>query len=65
MRSKSQSKRPNGKSVRSDTTTENKNSSTYQVSNDSSSRATSDDGNDRDGTGSGTVSLVTQGGCYD
>jgi hypothetical protein len=65
MRSKSQSKRPNVKSVRSDATTENKNSPTYQTSNDSSSRVTSDDGNDRDDTGSGTVSLVTQGGCYE
>jgi hypothetical protein len=62
MRSKRQSKKLNGKSVRPDGTTEDKNSPTYQESNYSNSRIPSDDGNDRDDTGGGTASLTAQGG---
>jgi hypothetical protein len=54
-----------GSSVRSDTTTEDENSQTYQESNDSSSITPTDDGNDEDGTGGGTASLVAQGGCHE
>jgi hypothetical protein len=50
---KRQSKRLKGMSVRSDVITEDENSSTYQESNDSSSRTPSDDGNDGDDTGGG------------
>jgi hypothetical protein len=62
MRLKRQSTRLKGRSVRSDTTTEDENSPTYQESNDSSSRTSSDDGNDEDDTGGGTTSRAAQGG---
>jgi hypothetical protein len=65
MRLKRQSERLKGKSVRSNAITEDKNSLTYQESNDSSSRTPSDDGNDRDDTGDGTASLAAQGGGYE
>jgi hypothetical protein len=65
MRPKRQSKRLKGKSFKYDGTTEDENSPTYQESNDSSSRTPSDDGNDRDDTGGGTDSLVTQRGGYE
>jgi hypothetical protein len=65
MRPKRQSKILKGKSVRSDATTEDKNSPAYKESNDSSSRIPSDDGNDGDDTGGGTVSLAAQGGGYE
>jgi hypothetical protein len=55
----------NNKSVRSDGTTEDKNSPIYQESNDNSSRTPSDDGNDGDDTGGGAASLVAQGGGYE
>jgi hypothetical protein len=48
MRPKRQSTRLKGRSVEFDATTEDENSQTYQESNDSSSRTSSDDGNDRD-----------------
>jgi hypothetical protein len=53
------------KLVRSDATTEDKNSTTYQESNDSSSRTPSDDGNDGYDTGGGTASLAAQGVSYE
>jgi hypothetical protein len=62
MSPKRQSTRLNGRSVRSDATTEDKNNPTYQEYNDSSSRTSSDDGNDGDDTGGGTASLTAQGG---
>jgi hypothetical protein len=65
MRLKRQSKRSNGKSVRSDATTEDENSSTYQESNDSGSRTPSDDVNDEDDIDDGTASLAAQGGGYE
>jgi hypothetical protein len=65
MRPKKQSTRLNGRSVRSDATTEDKNSPIYQESNDNSSRTSSDDGNDGDDTGGGTASLITQGGGHE
>jgi hypothetical protein len=65
MRPKRQSKRLKGRSVRSDATTGDENSLTYQESNDSSSRTPSDDGNDRDDIGDGTASLAAQGGGYE
>jgi hypothetical protein len=54
-----------GRSVRSDATTEDENSPTYQESNDSSSRTSRDDGNDVDDTGGGTASLAAQGGGHE
>jgi hypothetical protein len=65
MRSKRQSKRLKGKSVRSDATTEDENSPTYQESNDSSSRTPNDDDNNGDDIGDGTTSLSAQGGGYE
>jgi hypothetical protein len=65
MRPKRQSKRLNGRSIRSDATTEDENSPTYQESNDSSSGTSSDDGNDGDGTGGGIASSVAQGGGHE
>jgi hypothetical protein len=65
MRPKRQSTRLKGKSIRSDATTEDENSPTYQESNDSSSITSSDDGNDGDDTGGGTTSLAAQGGGYE
>jgi hypothetical protein len=65
MRSKRQSTRLKGRSVRSDTTIEDKNSPTYQESNDSSSITSNDDGNDRDNTDGGTASLAAQGGGHE
>jgi hypothetical protein len=65
MRPKRQSTRLKGRSVRSDTTTEDENSPTYQEYNDSSSRTSSDDGTDGDHTGGGTASLTAQGGGYE
>jgi hypothetical protein len=65
MRHKRQSKRLKVKSVRSDGNTKDKNSPTYQESNDISSRTPSDEGNDGDDTGGGTASLVAQGGGYE
>jgi hypothetical protein len=56
MRLKRQSTRLKDRSVRSDATTEDENSSTYQESNDSSSRTSSDNDNDGDGTGGGIAS---------
>jgi hypothetical protein len=65
MRSKRQSTRLKGRSVRSNATTEDENSPTYQESNDSSSRTSSDDGNAGDDTSGGTASLAAQGGGYE
>jgi hypothetical protein len=65
MRSKRQTKRLKGRSVRSDATIEDKNSPTYQESNDSSSKTSSDDANDEDDTGGGTASLAAQGGGHE
>jgi hypothetical protein len=65
MRPKRQSTRLKGRSVRSDATTEDENSLTYQESNDSSSRTPTDDGNDGDDTGGGTISLAAQGGGHE
>jgi hypothetical protein len=65
MRLKGQNKRLKDESVRSDATTENKNSLTYQEPDDISSRTPSDDGNDEDDTGGDTDSLATQGGGYE
>jgi hypothetical protein len=65
MRPKRQGTRLKGRSVRSNATTEDENSPTYQESNDSCSRTSSDDGKDRDDTGGGTASLVTQGGGHE
>jgi hypothetical protein len=65
MRPKRQSIRLKGRSVRSDATIEDENSPTYQKSNDSSSRTSSDDDNDRDDTGVGTASLTAQGGGHE
>jgi hypothetical protein len=65
MRLKRQSTIVKGRSVRSDTTTEDENSLTYQESNDSSLRTSSDDGNDGDDTGGGTASLAAQGGGHE
>jgi hypothetical protein len=48
MRLKRQSTRLKGMLVRPDATTEDENRSTYQESNDSSSKTSSDDGNNRD-----------------
>jgi hypothetical protein len=62
MRLKRQNKKLKGRSVRSDTTTEDENSPIYQESNDSSLRTSSDDGNDGDDTGGDTASLAAQGG---
>jgi hypothetical protein len=56
------SKRLKGMLVRFDATIANENSSTYQESNDSSSKTPSDDGNDGDDTDGGTASLAAQGG---
>jgi hypothetical protein len=57
IRQKRQSTRLKGRSVRSDATTEDENSLTYQESNDSSSRTSSDDDNDGDDTDGGIASL--------
>jgi hypothetical protein len=65
MRPKRQSIRLKIMSVRSDATTKDGNSLNYQESNDSSSRASSDDVNDRDDTGGGTASLAAQGGGHE
>jgi hypothetical protein len=65
MRPKRQNTRLKGMSVRSDATTEDENSLTYQESNDISSRTSSDDGNDEDDTGGGTTSLAAQGGGHE
>jgi hypothetical protein len=65
MTSKRQSTKLKGRPVRSDATTEDENSPTYQESNDSNSRTSSDDGNDGDDTSCGTASLVTQGGGHE
>jgi hypothetical protein len=65
MRTKRQNTRLKGRSVRSDATTEDENSPTYQESNDSSSTTSSDDGNDGDDTGGGTASLAAQGGGHE
>jgi hypothetical protein len=65
MRPKRQSTRLKRRSVRSDATTEDENSPTYQKSNDSSSRTSSDDSNNGDDTGGGTASLITQGGGHE
>jgi hypothetical protein len=65
MRTKRQSTRLKGRSVRSNTTTEDENSPTYQESNDSSSRTPTDDGNDGDDTGGGTASLAAQEGGHE
>jgi hypothetical protein len=65
MRPKRQSTRLKGRSVRSDATTEDENSPTYQEYNDSSSRTSSDDGTDGDHTGGGTASLTAQGGGHE
>jgi hypothetical protein len=65
MRPKRQSTRLKGRSVRSDVTTEDENSPTYQESNDSSLRTSSDNGNDRDDIGGGTASLAVQGGGHE
>jgi hypothetical protein len=54
-----------GRSVRSNVTTEDENSLTYQESNHSSLRTSNDDGNDRDDTGGGTTSLAAQGGGHE
>jgi hypothetical protein len=51
--------------VKSDATTEDENSPTYQECKYSSSRTSSDDGNDEDDTGDGTASLATQGGGHE
>jgi hypothetical protein len=51
------STREKGRSVRSDATTEDENSPTYQESNDSSSRTYSHDGNDGDDTSGGPPHL--------
>jgi hypothetical protein len=53
-------KRQKGKSVTSDRTTKDQNSTIYQESNDSSFKTDSDDGNDEDDTGGGTASLAAQ-----
>jgi hypothetical protein len=58
MRSKRQSTRLKIMTVRSDTTTKDENSPNYQESNDSSSRTSNDDGNDRDDIGGGIASLA-------
>jgi hypothetical protein len=65
MRPKWQSTRLKGRSVRSDATTEDKNIPAYQESNDSSSKTSSDDGNDGDVTDGGTASLTAQGGGHE
>jgi hypothetical protein len=65
MRAKRQSTILKGMSVRSDATIEDENSSTYQESNDSSSRTYSDDGNDEDDNVGGTASLAAQGGDHE
>jgi hypothetical protein len=65
MRPKRQSTRLKGRSIRSDVTTEDENSPTYQESNDNNSRTSSDDGNDGDDTGGGTASLTAQGGGHE
>jgi hypothetical protein len=65
MRPKRQSTRLKGRSVRSDTTTEDKDSPTYQEYNDNSSRTPTDDGNDGDDTSGGTASLAAQGGGHE
>jgi hypothetical protein len=65
MRPKRQSTRLKGRPVRSDATTEDENSPTYQESNDSSSRTSSDDVNDGDDTSGGTASLAAQGGGHE
>jgi hypothetical protein len=65
VRPKRQSTRLKGMSVRSDATTEDENSQTYQESNDISSRTSSDDGNDGDDTGGGIASFAAQGGGHE
>jgi hypothetical protein len=65
MRSKRQSIRLKGMSVRSDVTTEDENSLTYQESNDITSRTSSDDGNDGDDAGGGIASFAAQGGGHE
>jgi hypothetical protein len=65
MRSKRQSTRLKRRSVRSDATTEDENVPTYQESNDSRSRTSTDDGNDGDDIGGGTTSLAAQGGGHE
>jgi hypothetical protein len=65
MRLKRKSTRLKDRSVRSDATTEDENSSTYQESNDSSSRTSSDNDNDGDGTGGGITSPAAQGGGHE
>jgi hypothetical protein len=65
MRPKSQSTRLKRMSVRSDATTEDENSPIYQESNDSSSRTSTDDGNNGVDTGGGTASLAAQGGDHE
>jgi hypothetical protein len=52
-------------SVISDATAEDKNSPTYQESNDSTLRTHSDDGNNGDDTGGVTTSLDAQGGDHE
>jgi hypothetical protein len=59
---KGKSKRLKGKKVTSDGTTKDENSSTYEESNDRSSRTDSDDDNDGDDTSGGTASPVATGG---
>jgi hypothetical protein len=65
MMPKRQSTRLKGRSVKSDVTTEDENRPIYQKFNDSSSRTSSDDGNDGDDTGGGTDSLTAQGGGHE
>jgi hypothetical protein len=65
MRTKRQSTRLKGMSVKSDATKKDENNPTYQESNDSSSRTSTDDGNDGDDTGGGTASLAAQGGGHE
>jgi hypothetical protein len=57
--------RTGSQSIRSDATTEDENSLTYQESNDNNSITSSNDGNDEDDTGGGTASLAAQGGGHE
>jgi hypothetical protein len=65
MRLKRQNTRLKGKSVKSDASTEDKNSPTYQESNDSSLKTPTDYGNDGDDTGGDTASPAAQGGGHE
>jgi hypothetical protein len=65
LRSTRPNKRLKGKSVRSDGTTEDENSTAYQESNHSSSITPSDDGNNDDDTGGDSTSFGTQGEGYE